>query len=79
MEYYGEADTQEEVFALCNRYLDDNNYDKYGYRRWLCDKTPLGKPLWIVDFGSWNRFFYIYDLNGQLLEDWNKLNKGNKE
>ena len=79
LDYYGEADTNKELKLLCDKYLDEKHFDKFNYQRWLCDKDQNGSPMWIVDFGCWNRFFYIFDLSGELLEDWNKLSKGNIE
>lgn len=75
--FYGEAETYNDLIALCNKYLDKHNYNKNKYWRWICEKNPDNTPLWIIDFGSWSRFFYITDLNGKLLEDWIKLSKGN--
>lgn len=74
--YYGEAETYDDLIKLCDEYLNKHNYDKR-YWRWICDKNPDDSPLWIVDFGSWSRFFYIDELNGELLKDWIKLSKGN--
>lgn len=79
LDFYGEADTWKEISALCIKYVDDNEYGNNKYWRWLCDKDQNGAPMWIVDFGSWSRFFYICDLDGELLEDWNELSKGNLE
>ena len=78
MEYIGEADTREQLWSLFDKYLDESHFSKYShYQRWLCEKDQNGNPMWIVDFGSYTRFFYIYDLSGELLDDWNKLSKGN--
>lgn len=78
MEYIGEADNREQLWMLFDKYLDETHFKKYShYQRWLCEKDQDDNPMWIVDFGSYTRFFYIYDLSGELLEDWNKLSKGN--
>ena len=79
LEFYGEVDTWKEMSALCIKYVNEKGYGNNKYWRWLCDKDQNGAPMWIVDFGSWSQFFYICDLNGELLEDWNELSKGNLE
>lgn len=78
LEFYGEADTYEGIIELQNQYLKENNFKSYYYRTCF-DKDENGKLLMIQDFGSWSRFFYIYDLNDELLEKGNKLSKGNLE
>ena len=78
LEFYGEADTYEGIVELQNRYLKENNFKSYYYRTHF-DKDENGKPLMIQDFGSWSRFFYIYDLNDELTETWNKMSGGNLE
>ena len=78
LEFYGEADTCEGIIKLQGRYLKENNFKSY-YYRWIFDKDENENPIIIQDFGSWSRFFYIYDLSGELLEHWNKMSKGNLE
>ena len=78
LDFYGEADTCEEMTKLQNQYLKENNFKSYYYRTCF-DKDENENPIIIQDFGSWSRFFYIYDLNDELLETWNKVSKGNLE
>ena len=78
LDYYGEADTSKELIELENQYLKEINFKSY-YYNWIFDKDKNGNPMIIQDFGSWSRFFYVYDLSGELLEDWNKMSKGNLE
>ena len=76
LEFYGEADTYKGIVESQKRYLKENNFKSY-YNRWIFDKDENGNPIIIQDFGSWSRFFYIYDLNDELLETWNKMSEGN--
>lgn len=76
LDFYGEADTHDGIIELQNQYLKENNFKSY-YYNWIFDKDENGNPIIIQDFGSWSRFFYIYDLSGELLEHWNKMSKGN--
>lgn len=78
-DFYGEADTWKEMSALCIKYVNEKGYGNNKYWRWLYDIDQNGAPMCIVDFGSWSWFLYIYDLSGELLEDWQKVSKGNVE
>lgn len=78
LEFYGEANTYEGIIELQNRYLKEINFKSY-YSRWIFDKDENNEPIIIQDFGSWSKFFYIYDLSDELLEKWNKMSKGNLE
>jgi len=78
LDFYGEANTYEGIIELQNRYLKEINFKSY-YFNWIFDKDETGNPIIIQDFGSWSRFFYIYDLSGELLERWQKVSKGNVE
>lgn len=75
LDFYGEADTYEGIIELQNQYLKENNFKSY-YFNWIFGKDENGNPIIIQDFGSWSRFFYIYDLSGKLLEKWQKVSKG---
>lgn len=70
--FYGWYATKEAIQDSINAYCDRENFKSYYWRR-IADKDFEGKPLFIIDFGSWSRFFYIRDLSGELLEDWKKL------
>lgn len=74
LEFYGEADTSLDLAKLQQKYLDEHNYESY-YTNWIFDKDENGNPIIIQDFGSWTRFFYIYDLDKDLLEHWKRFNK----
>ena len=74
-DYYGECGTLKEMHFLMNKYYIEKNFTSY-YTRWIADKDLKGNPIWIVDFGSWTRFFYITELSGELLNHWNKLTMG---
>lgn len=76
LEFYGEADTYEGIVELQNQYLKEIGFKSHYYITHF-DKDENGKLLMIQDFGSWSRFFYIYDLSDELVEDWNKMSRGN--
>ena len=76
LDYYGEANSLEELSILQNKYLKEINFKSH-YYRWIFDEDENGEPIIIQDFGSWSRFFYIYDLNDELTETWNKMSGGN--
>lgn len=78
MEYIGEAKDASELSRMQNQYIENIKFKSY-YQRVIFDKDEKGDPMLIVDFGSYTRFFYVYDLNDELTELWNKMNKGNKE
>ena len=78
MEYIGEAKDASELSRMQNQYIENIKFKSY-YQRVLFDKDEDENPMLIVDFGSYTRFFYVYDLNDELTELWNKMNKGNKE
>jgi len=78
MEYIGEAEDRLELGKMQNQYIESIKFKSY-YQRVLFDKDENENPMLIVDFGSYTRFFYVYDLNDELTELWNKVNKGNKE
>lgn len=73
-EFRGEADTADGIAKLKMDYIEETNFKSY-YERWIADKDFDGNPLWVIDFGSYNRFFYIYDLTGELLDRWRVLAK----
>lgn len=74
LEFYGEAESLKELSKLQNKYLKENNFKSY-YYRWIFDKDDNGEPIIIQDFGSWSRFFYIYELCDELLLEWEAANK----
>ena len=78
MEYIGEAKDKLELGKMQNQYIENIKFKSY-YQRVIFDKDEDENPMLIVDFGSYTRFFYVYDLNDELTELWNKMNKGNKE
>ena len=78
MEYIGEAEDASELSRMQNQYIENIKFKSY-YQRVIFDKDEDENPMLIVDFGSYTRFFYVYDLNDELTELWNKMNKGNKE
>ena len=78
MEYIGEAEDASELSRMQNQYIESIKFKSY-YQRVIFDKDEKGDPMLIVDFGSYTRFFYIYDLDDELTDLWNKMNKGNKE
>ena len=78
MEYIGEAKDASELSRMQNQYIENIKFESY-YQRVIFDKDEDENPMLIVDFGSYTRFFYVYDLNDELTELWNKMNKGNKE
>lgn len=78
MEYIGEAKDRLELSRMQNQYIENIKFKSY-YQRVIFDKDEDENPMLIVDFGSYTRFFYVYDLNDELTELWNKMNKGNKE
>lgn len=75
MEYIGEAEDRLELGKMQNQYIESIKFKSY-YQRVIFDKDEKGDPMLIVDFGSYTRFFYIYDLNDELTELWNNMNKG---
>lgn len=78
MEYIGEAEDRLELGKMQNQYIESIKFKSY-YQRVIFDKDERGDPMLIVDFGSYTRFFYVYDLNDELTELWNKMSKGNLE
>lgn len=78
MEYIGEAKDRLELSRMQNQYIENIKFKSY-YQRVIFDKDEDENPMLIVDFGSYTRFFYVYDLNDELTELWNKMNKGNNE
>lgn len=74
LDFYGEAGSLKELSKLQNKYLKENNFKSY-YYRWIFDKDDNGEPIIIQDFGSWSRFFYIYELCDELLLEWEAVNK----
>lgn len=78
MEYIGEAEDRLELSRMQNQYIENIKFKSY-YQRVIFDKDEKGDPMLIVDFGSYTRFFYVYDLNDELTELWNKMNKGKNE
>lgn len=77
-EYIGKAKDVTELGKMQNQYIENIKFKSY-YQRVIFDKDEKGDPMLIVDFGSYTRFFYIYDLDDELTDLWNKMNKGNKE
>ena len=74
LDYYGEANSLEELSILQNKYLKEINFKSH-YYRWIFDEDENGEPVIIQDFGSWSRFFYIYELCDELLTEWKGVNK----
>ena len=74
LDYYGEANSPEELSILQNKYLKEINFKSH-YYRWIFDEDENGEPIIIQDFGSWSRFFYIYELCDELLTEWKGVNK----
>lgn len=75
MEYIGEAKDASELSRMQNQYIENIKFKSY-YQRVLFDKDEDENPMLIVDFGSYTRFFYVYDLNDELTELWNKMKEG---
>lgn len=74
LDYYGEANSPEELSILQKKYLKEINFKSH-YYRWIFDEDENGEPIIIQDFGSWSRFFYIYELCDELLTEWKGVNK----
>lgn len=66
--FYGK-DYQNAVFVECchsesdawkciSKYVKDMNFTSYHYN---CYKLPIDNNVTRVDYGSWNRFFYIFE------------------
>lgn len=71
MEYIGETEDTLELSKMQSQYIYDIGVKSY-YQRIIFDKDENGEPILIIDFGSYTRFFYVYDLNGALTELWIK-------
>ncbi len=78
MEYIGEAKDRLELGRMQNQYIENIKFKSY-YQRVIFDKDEDENPMLIVDFGSYTRFFYVYDLDDELTDLWNKMNKGKNE
>ncbi len=68
----GLYDEGDDLEVIMNKYFQEYNIKSY-YSRWSPDRDAEGNPMWLIDFGSWIRFFYVCDLSGELLERWNKI------
>ena len=78
MEYIGEAKDRLELGRMQNQYIENIKFKSY-YQRVIFDKDEDENLMLIVDFGSYTRFFYVYDLDDELTDLWNKMNKGKNE
>lgn len=50
----GEADNENEVYSIVNRFLEDRNFKSYYKRTW----TVNGRT--VIDVGSHTEFFYVF-------------------
>ena len=57
----GQGKSEQEIFQIINKFLEEHNFTSYYTRFWINPKNPLEK---IYDVGSQTEFFICYNPNG---------------
>ena len=57
----GHGKSEQEIFQIINKFLEEHNFTSYYTRFWINSKNPLEK---IYDVGSHTEFFICYNPNG---------------
>ena len=57
----GQGKSEQEIFQIINKFLEEHNFTSYYTRLWINPKNPLEK---IYDVGSHTEFFICYNPGG---------------
>lgn len=57
----GQGKSEQEIFQIINKFLEEHNFTSYYTRFWINPKNPLEK---IYDVGSHTEFFICYNPGG---------------
>ena len=57
----GQGKSEQEIFQIINKFLEEHNFTSYYTRFWINPKNPLEK---IYDGGSHTEFFICYNPGG---------------
>lgn len=57
----GQGKSEQEIFQIINKFLEEHNFTSYYTRFWINPQNPLEK---IYDVGSHTEFFICYNPNG---------------